>query len=433
MRLALKKLLKFLCRVLFVYECRGQQHIPLTGPAVIASNHPSYLDPILLSLEVRRPIRFMAWEALFGVPIVGWLIRSLGAFPVDPRRGKGRAAYEKAKGFVQSGKVVGIFPEGKRSRTGWMEPSLRAGAARLAWETGAPLIPATITGAYRAWPHFRSLPRPAHIRVRFHPPIDPAPYRALPEEQALPAMLEELRRHVERSLLPGVKADLRIGVLYRLPAPRPRAHELILVSGSALLLLARTRSLASLLVPASYLLYLMLDRPLIPQRRLVKWLRNTSPLLLLLGFGPALLRTLGLPAVPAGRALAASLLGALAPYFYERSSTAVGFVRGLVAAACLELAALHLVPTGIGPHVALPVFAAAYAWEKRTVFWRYAAPVLAGYALVACGWMGGGMELLPHATAGLLAWVMTQVLPYSPPGPQRDEPIIEGLGLGPQP
>ena len=61
--------------------------------------------------------------------------------------------------------MVGLFPEGKRSRTGWMEPSLREGAARLAWETGALLVPATIAGAYRAWPYFAALPRPgAHPR-----------------------------------------------------------------------------------------------------------------------------------------------------------------------------------------------------------------------------------------------------------------------------
>jgi 1-acyl-sn-glycerol-3-phosphate acyltransferase len=221
----LKTLLEALFRVLFTYECRGVENVPVRGPAVVAANHPSYLDPLLLSLEVPRPIRFMAWEALFKVPLLGALIRALGAFPVDVRQGQGRAAYEKAKALVESGEVVGLFPEGKRSRTGWMEPSLREGAARLARETGAPLIPASIAGAYRAWPHFQSLPKPARIRVRFHPPIDPRAYQDLPEEGAISALLAELRRRVERSLLPGVKADLRMNVLYRSPAPWPRPHE----------------------------------------------------------------------------------------------------------------------------------------------------------------------------------------------------------------
>jgi 1-acyl-sn-glycerol-3-phosphate acyltransferase len=168
MRPVLQPPLTALFRVLFTYECAGEELLP-EGAGVIASNHPSYLDPILLSLEVERPIHFMAWDALFRVPLLGGLMRSFGAFPVDVRPGKGREAYERAKALVQAGQLVGIFPEGKRSRAGWMEERLREGAARLAWETGAPLVPATITGAFRAWPHFQTLPRPARIRVRFHP------------------------------------------------------------------------------------------------------------------------------------------------------------------------------------------------------------------------------------------------------------------------
>ena len=136
MRHALQALVEALFRVVFSYDCRGEENVPATGPAVVASNHPSYLDPILLSLEVERPIHFMAWDALFRVPLLGALMRLMGAFPVDVRKGKGREAYERAKALIQDGEIIGIFPEGKRSRTGWMEPALREGAARLAWETG---------------------------------------------------------------------------------------------------------------------------------------------------------------------------------------------------------------------------------------------------------------------------------------------------------
>src|SRR5687767_6459398 len=202
MRRVLLPLIEALFRILFAYDCFGEENLPPTGPAVVAANHPSYLDPVLLSLQIRRPIHFMAWDALFRVPFLGALMRGFGAFPVDVRRGKGREAYEAAKALVLAGKVVGIFPEGKRSRSHRMEPTIREGAARLAWETGAPLIPATITGAYRAWPYFRPLPRPAHIRVRFHLPIDPKAYRELAENEAIEAMLVEWRRRVDRSLQP---------------------------------------------------------------------------------------------------------------------------------------------------------------------------------------------------------------------------------------
>jgi 1-acyl-sn-glycerol-3-phosphate acyltransferase len=429
MRTLLLRLLEALFRVLFTYECSGTRHVPATGAAVVAANHPSYLDPILLSLGVPRPIHFMAWEALFRVPLLGPAIRALGAFPVDVRPGKGREAYARAKGLVDSGNVVGIFPEGKRSRTRWMEPALREGAARLAWETGAPLVPATISGAYRAWPHFQSLPRPARVRVRFHEPIDPSAYRSLPEDEAFEAMEEEFRRRVERSLLPGVKRDLRTNVLYRAPAPWPRLHESVPPLALALLLFWKTRSLWSVVPAYAYVGYLLLDRFVIPQSRLLKWIRNASPALFAAATGPWALGALGLPRPLAPAALAAVLAGAAFPYLYERGRMALGFIRGFVAAAGLELGALALAPIPSGPHVALPLFAAAFAWERRTVFWSYTAPLLAVYVASAVWLFGGGMALVPHAVAGLLAWLLARLFPYHPSQRTRPEPVVAGLGL----
>ncbi len=424
MRRALRTILEALSRVLFTYDSVGEEKIPAAGGAVVAANHPSYLDPVLLSLHVERPIRFMAWDALFKVPLLGTLIRAFGAFPVDVRRGEGRGAYERAKALVEAGEVVGLFPEGGRSRTGWMEPVLREGAARLAWETGAPLVPASIAGAYRAWPHYQSLPEPARIRVRFHDPIDPGPYRSLKEEEALPALLAELRRRVERSLLPGVKADLRKSVLYRMPAPWPRFHEAVPAFGVALLVFWKTRSFLAVAPVYAYIAYLLLDLLLIPQGRLAKWVRNASAPFFLMIYAERILPHLALPTVPAGEALLAIMAGAAFPYLYERSRIALGFLQGLVLACCLELGALYLWPTGLGPHVALPLYAAAYAWERRTVFWRYATPVLLIYAGWLAQYLGGGIDLLPHAVAGLLAWLLLKLVasrgraaPAEPPAP----------------
>ncbi|PYQ54253.1 MAG: 1-acyl-sn-glycerol-3-phosphate acyltransferase, partial [Acidobacteria bacterium] len=90
MRRILTAAIEALFRVLFTYDCVGVENVPARGPAVVAANHPSYLDPILLSLQVPRPIYFMAWDALFRVPLLGALMRAFGAFPVDTQRGKGR-------------------------------------------------------------------------------------------------------------------------------------------------------------------------------------------------------------------------------------------------------------------------------------------------------------------------------------------------------
>jgi len=426
MRLIVQRLLEALFRVLFSYDCVGQDNLPAAGGAVVASNHPSYLDPILLSLQVPRTIHFMAGDALFRVPLLGAFIRLFGAIPVDVRRGKGREAYARAKALVEAGELVGIFPEGKRSRTGWMEPALREGAARLALATGAPLVPATIVGAFRAWPHFRWLPTLARINVRFHDPIDPRGYRGLGEDEAVAALLAELRRRVDRALLPGVKADLRINVLYRIPAPWPRAHEALPPLALALLVFWKTRALLAVAPAYGYLLYLLLDRFLVPQSRFAKWLRNGSPVLFLLGYGPQVLAALGLPAVAAPGALAGAMLGGAFPNLYERGRTALSFVRGFVAAAALELGSQLLAPSAFGAHAALPLFAAAFAWEQRTVFWRYAAPLLAGYGMLVPLWLGAGAETLPHATAGLLAWLIARLFPYRAP---RVEPEPDALSL----
>jgi 1-acyl-sn-glycerol-3-phosphate acyltransferase len=407
-----RRILQGLFRFFFIYESRGQERVPVTGPAVVASNHPSYLDAVLLSIAVRRPIRFMAWEQLFKVPIVGWLIRSFGAFPVGSAKGQGREAYEKARSLVRAGKVVGIFPEGSRSENGRLHAELRSGAARLVRETGVPLIPATIRGAYRAWPRFRSLPRPARIRVRFHRPIDPAAYAALSDEEAVDAILAEWRHRVERSLNPGAKADERLSRIYCRRAPRPRLYELALAVVVSALLFAKSHSWLYQVAPAAYLGFLLADWLWIPQRRLVKWLRNTSPLVFILSFGPAVLEAMGLPAVPAEDALAGALIGALVPYFYERSTIALGWMRGLTAAFLFELGALHFAPTGLGPHVALPFYAAAYAAWEKTVLWRFAVPLLGLYALGASWYMGGRSELLPHGVAALAAWALTTLFPY---------------------
>jgi hypothetical protein len=273
-------------------------------------------------------------------------------------------------------------------------------------------VPATITGAFRAWPYFRLFPKPARILVRYHDPIDPADYKGRSPEDAVEALLAELRRRVERSLLPGVKADLRISVLYRTPAPAPRLHEYAPALAFALLVFWKTRSFAAVAPAYGYLAYLLLDQFVIPQRRLVKWARNASSFFFVLLYGGLVLSpALGLPPVPAQGALLSVMCGAGFAYLYERGRVAVGFGRGVVLTACLELLALQLSPTGVGPHVALPLFAAAYGWERRTVFWRYAAPLLLVYAAVTSRWLLGGAELLPHAVAGLLAAFVTRLFP----------------------
>jgi hypothetical protein len=310
-----------------------------------------------------------------------------------------------------------------------MEPALREGAARLAWLTGAPLVPATIAGAFRAWPHHQTLPRPARIKVRFHEPLDPAPWRGRPEDEALPALLAELRRRVERTLLPGVKADRRMELAYRRQSPWPRWHESIPPLLAAVLVFWKTRSLLAVAPAYGYIAYLLADHFVIPQQRLVKWFRNASPVAFGIGYAPVVAGALGLPDSPADLALAAIVAGALFPYLYERGTIAMEFIRGFMLCLGLELAALWVVPTGLGPHVALPLYAAAFAWQRRTVYSTYAAPILIVWSILVPLQLGGSwLELVPHAFAGLLAWLATCLFPYREAA-VRGEAEPQGLGL----
>jgi hypothetical protein len=149
-------------------------------------------------------------------------------------------------------------------------------------------------------------------------------------------------------------------------------------------------------------------------------------------YGGWALPRLGLPAPAGSAALLAVLAGASFPYLYERGRRALAFVQGLVVAALLELGAQYVAPSPLGPHLALPLFGAAFAWEERTVFWRYAAPILAAYALAIPLWLGGGVELLPHAIAGLVAWGAVRYLPRggSGPAPVEDEDERRSSTLG---
>jgi hypothetical protein len=105
-------------------------------------------------------------------------------------------------------------------------------------------------------------------------------------------------------------------------------------------------------------------------------------------------------------------------------------VRGVVLALGLGLVAQHLQPSGLGHHVAVALFLAAYAWEERSVFWKYSLPVLLGYAGYVSFGLGGGGELLPHATAGLVAWLLVKLFGEAVREEDRPEPEQTGLGLG---
>jgi 1-acyl-sn-glycerol-3-phosphate acyltransferase len=166
-------LMMALCKLYFRVEFAGEKHVPLQGPVIVAPNHVSYLDPIWISLPIRRPLRYMTWNQMFKVPLLGPLMRAYGAFPVNIDVGD-RAALKHSLKHLRAGGGLVIFPEGGRTRTGELMP-FKPGVIRLALDTNVAIVPVTIVGGYRAFAPHHKFPRPRKLKIVYHPPIKLAP------------------------------------------------------------------------------------------------------------------------------------------------------------------------------------------------------------------------------------------------------------------
>ncbi len=146
----------------------GREHIPQTGPVIIAANHRSFLDPFIIGLMTRRPVYYVAKSEIFRIhPVISWVLSSLGAFPV--RRGAADAdMVETAKAILARGEIIVMFPEGTRTRPGALGKPKR-GVGRLALETGAPVVPMALFGTEAIRKGWRI--RPHKIRVRAGSPL----------------------------------------------------------------------------------------------------------------------------------------------------------------------------------------------------------------------------------------------------------------------
>jgi 1-acyl-sn-glycerol-3-phosphate acyltransferase len=149
--------------VYFRMQRIGREHLPRTGPLLLASNHRSFLDPFVIGTLVRRPVYYMAKRELFDKRWQGWVLNALGAFPVDRGAGDGDAM-ETARAILARGDCVVVFPEGTRVRPGPLGDP-RRGVGRLALETGAPVAPIAVIGTEDVRNGWRIRPRKVRIRV----------------------------------------------------------------------------------------------------------------------------------------------------------------------------------------------------------------------------------------------------------------------------
>ena len=181
--------------------------IPSSGPVILAANHISNADPVILGAwltkSLGRRIHWLGKKELFEWPVIGWVARNGGIHPVD-RAAADVDALRTAQRVLVEGQVLMIFPEGTRSPTGELQPP-KDGLAMLALRTDAPIVPIGISNTDRVWPKGQLLPRPGgHATMRIGRPFrlsDELP-EGLDRKSAKKAATELIMRRIAAQLDP---------------------------------------------------------------------------------------------------------------------------------------------------------------------------------------------------------------------------------------
>jgi 1-acyl-sn-glycerol-3-phosphate acyltransferase len=155
-------------RTWFRMRVEGAGHLPPNGPVILAANHRSNVDPVLLGAAVSRPVAYMAKVELFVWPL-GWILRLIGQFPVQ-RGGIDREALRRTSAVLARGGVLGLFPEGTRGDGSFS--SVHPGLAYIVLRERCPVLPVAIFGTERVRRRFGWLPFASPVRIVIGPPID---------------------------------------------------------------------------------------------------------------------------------------------------------------------------------------------------------------------------------------------------------------------
>jgi 1-acyl-sn-glycerol-3-phosphate acyltransferase len=166
-----------IARVVYRPHVIGRHNVPKTGPVILASNHLSFIDSIVIPLVAPRRVQFLAKSHYFtGTGLRGWVSRtfftSIGAVGVDRGAGQSaQAALDQSKRILETGAVFALYPEGTRSLDGRLYKG-RTGVAWLAFKTGAPVVPVGLIGTDELMPVGARFPRIRRVTVAFGQPID---------------------------------------------------------------------------------------------------------------------------------------------------------------------------------------------------------------------------------------------------------------------
>jgi 1-acyl-sn-glycerol-3-phosphate acyltransferase len=197
-------------------DWRGAEKLPKSGPAIVVCNHLSYLDPLtfthVLYNNGRAP-RYLGKESVFRVPVIGWVIKAAGQIPVNRESKDAIQGYEHAIAVLKAGHLLGVYPEGTLTRDENLWPMRgKTGVARLALQTGVPVIPCASWGPEKVIPPYgkkiKLFPR-TKVSVIMGDPVDLSPWQDKADdpqavEAATEAIMDEITKLLE--VIRGEKA-----------------------------------------------------------------------------------------------------------------------------------------------------------------------------------------------------------------------------------
>ena len=197
-------LCRWIARTFFAFSVEGQGYVPESGPVILAPNHVSYLDPVVVGVAVPRRVHFMAKKELFRNPLIGWFLRALQAYPVTRER-VDPSTLKRTLSLLAAGQAVLMFPEGTRGDGRVLRPA-KPGIGVVAARSGAVVIPVFHWGAERILPRGSRQVRRARVTVRFGPPLA-FPADGRPDREGVEAFCRDLMEAIATLRPPAEQPD----------------------------------------------------------------------------------------------------------------------------------------------------------------------------------------------------------------------------------
>lgn len=168
-------MLQYMMKIVFMFwlrfRARGLENLPKTGGGLVLINHQSFLDPPLVGVALQRPVSYLARDSLFRVPVIGWVLRNTYVMAIN-RDAPGTASIRTALQRMNDGFLVGLFPEGTRSRDGKVS-EFKPGFISMIRRAKVPVYPVGIAGAHEAMPPGGVRFWPQKVRVVYGKPLCP--------------------------------------------------------------------------------------------------------------------------------------------------------------------------------------------------------------------------------------------------------------------